>query len=151
MSRYSQKGFTLIELMIVIAIIGILAAIALPAYQTYTKKAKFAEVISAVSPFKTAIAMAVQKNSASCFGSTTATTLALSDLNSPLGGTPTCGLPPAATANGGVVASVTVENGVIIATGTDAVDSVTYELSPNGAVAPVVWTEGGTCAAAGLC
>ena len=150
MSRYSQKGFTLIELMIVIAIIGILAAIALPAYQTYTKKAKFAEVISAVSPFKTAIAMAVQKSSASCFADG-ANTLALSDLNAAADSDPTCGLPPAAAANGGVVASVTVENGVIIATGTDAVDSVTYELSPNGAVAPVVWTEGGTCVAAGLC
>jgi len=150
MSRYSQKGFTLIELMTVIAIIGILAAIALPAYQTYTKKAKFAEVISAVSPFKTAVAMAVQKSSASCFADN-ANTLALTDLNSPAGGNPSCGLPPAATANGGVVASVTVVDGTIIATGTQAVDSVTYELSPNGAVAPVVWTEGGTCVAAGLC
>lgn len=150
MSRYSQKGFTLIELMIVIAIIGILAAIALPAYQTYTKKAKFAEVISAVSPFKIAVAMAVQKSSASCFADN-ANTLALTDLNSPAGGNPSCGLPPAATANGGVVASVTVVDGTIIATGTQAVDSVTYELSPNGAVAPVVWTEGGTCVAAGLC
>ena len=50
-----QKGFTLIELMIVVAIIGILAAIAIPAYQDYTIRAKLSEAIVAASPAKTAI------------------------------------------------------------------------------------------------
>ena len=50
-----QKGFTLIELMIVVAIIGILAAVALPAYQDYTVRAKVSELILAGSSFRTAI------------------------------------------------------------------------------------------------
>jgi type IV pilus assembly protein PilA len=57
-----QKGFTLIELMIVVAIIGILAAIALPAYQDYTIRAKVSEVMLAADGCKTAVAEYLQSN-----------------------------------------------------------------------------------------
>ena len=96
----AQKGFTLIELMIVIAIIGILAAIALPAYQDYTNRAKVSEVVTYMSSAKTGVAEQY------------AATTTLTDID-----TEKAGLDATAANNTSkYVASVEVDDGVIEAT-----------------------------------
>jgi len=100
MTNKAQKGFTLIELMIVVAIIGILAAVALPAYQTYIKKAKFSEVVLATSSLKTQVELCALDKS-SITGCTDAAAGS--------------GWSIAAVSASGKISSVKTTNGVIIA------------------------------------
>ena len=102
-SLNKAKGFTLIELMIVVAIIGILAAVALPQYQSYTQKAKYTEVVLASSSYKTAIEVCAQVEG----------TLLIATCGHSLGGV------PAAASASGIITSVTITAGT-----TDASNAV---------------------------
>jgi prepilin-type N-terminal cleavage/methylation domain-containing protein len=125
MKAQMQKGFTLIELMIVVAIIGILAAIAIPAYQDYTLKAKFAEVNSVAIAYQTAVSVCIQETNA----------VASCDLGAN-------GIP--ATQASTYVASVAVENGTITVTPNAPFAASTLIMIPTVGAAAVTWAKTGS-------
>lgn len=131
-----QQGFTLIELMIVVAIIGILAAIAIPAYNDYTKKARFSEVLSIGDTYKTAVSV--------CYQDTQDLTACDAGAN---------GIPAAAAATNNLAAGMTVVDSVITMTATAAAGSYTSVLTPalNAQGSALVWTNSGTCVGVGYC
>jgi len=133
------KGFSLIELMVVLTIIGILTAIAVPTYHSYIKRARYAEVINALAPYKTGVSLCYQMNNdlKECNAGVNSIPKAVSTDNNEA-------LP--------LIKNITVNKGIIKATpkttqGFTAKD--TYQLSPEITERAIVWKSSGGAVEAG--
>lgn len=133
-----QSGFTLIESMMVVAIIGILSSVALPAYQQYSNRARFAEAVLATSVYRNAIVVGANANRFS----------ALTDMNEGTNGIPVEQIRTAA-AHG-----IHVHDGQIIVSWRadgSTLAGINYTLTAQNVTPPIRWVEGGTCQFNALC
>lgn len=141
--KAQQQGFTLIELMIVVAIVAILAGVGMPAYQNYTDRAQFTEVVAATGPIKTGIELCAQIEGISKFEKTNAGCGVLGQKGIPSAPSKTSELKS-------IELDVKSDKVVIIASNNDD-PAVTYELTGAVSQGRVTWTSGGGCDALGYC
>ena len=157
-----QKGFTLIELMIVVAIIGILAAVAIPAYSDYTKKAKATELVQGTSALKTAVEICMgdfpNTYDTECVAGSNGIPKNLPDdaatgidgsATTALGGTKVIGAKQVAVTGG--VPVITVAATTALPGNTDTTKGLIYTLTPTVGSAGISWTSGGSCVTDTLC
>ena len=142
--KAQQQGFTLIELMIVVAIVAILAGIGMPAYQNYTARAKFTEVVAATGPLKTGVELCAQIQGLTKFEANKCVVAGSTGIPSASHNTALSNLTLAISGDDALItATASASNGL-----TTADD---YTLKGTITDGRVDWVKGGSCVDSGYC